>query len=225
MVTYSRVRGDKQNEFEDERQYLFRRNNALYVWTERNNRAVQSQANLAFGSARSAVTLLGKDLSRVPKTFTEEGFKYNIPNDWEYDTPKKSDKPNTVSPILIVETAATVKGQGWRVGVQLFAVKDTRTLDEMQTTAKEDAARNFGDMKDYTLKEKETFAGEKSFSVEFTGTPDPNRPANEQPRVRVRWVYMKRKGYRFSWLETMPAETTPAIDAMLKKARGGFSWL
>ena len=220
--TYTRVRGEKQNEFEDERQYLFRRNGALYVWTERANRAVQSAAGPAFSSARSAITLLGKDLSRVPKTFPDEGIKYNLPPDWEYDVPKKSDKPNSVGPIMILETAATVKGQSWRVGVQLFAGKDNRTLEEMQAAAKEDAARNFGDVKDVDIKEKQSFNGEKSFFLEFTAVGDPNRPPEGQPRMRVRWVYAKRKGFRISWLETGPAETTPAIEAALKKARDGL---
>ena len=184
-----------------------------------------TQANSAFGSARSAVAFTGKDLSRVAKTFNDEGFKYNLPNDWEYDPPKKSEKANTVTAIMILETAATVKGQGWRVGVQLFASKDNRTLDEMQAGAKEDATRNFGDIKDLVIKEKVPFNGEKSFVMEFTGTPDPNRPPEQQTRIRVRWTYMKRKGYRLSWLETMPPDLTPAIEASLKKAKDGLTWL
>lgn len=225
LVTYSRVRGEAVDDWDDERQFLFRRNNALYVWTERNKRSAHSQASLAFGAARAAVVLLGKDLSRAPKTFKEEGFKYNLPPDWEFDVPKKSDQPNTIGPLMILETAATVKGTAWRVAVQLFASKDKRGLDEIQATAKEDASHNFGDLKDYTLLEKQDFRGEKAFIAEFTGTPDPKRPANEQRRVRVRWVYMKHKGFRFSWLETMPENPTPVIEAALKKARDGLTWL
>jgi hypothetical protein len=226
MVTYARVRGEKQSEWEDERQYLFRRNNALYIWTERNSRAIQSQASSAFGAARSALSFVGKDLSRVPKTFTEEGIKYNLPPDWEYDTPQKSDKPNTVSPIMIVETAVTVKGVGWRVGAAMFAYKDTRTLDDMEKGAKENMTKQFEEVKDFKIEDKQTFNGEKAILVTFTGKPirENDNPA-ERPRLKRREYVMKRKGYIILWMETTPEETNPAVEATLKKARDGLTWL
>jgi hypothetical protein len=224
VVTFTRVRGEKHDQFEDERDYLVRRNNALVTWTELAPRIVQSTASTAFATARAGVTFTGKDLSRVPKSFTEQGIKYNLPPDWEYDTPKKSEEKDTIGPIMIIDTATTVKGQSWRVSVQLFANKDKRTLKEMQAGAKEDAARNFGDIQDLTIKEKQVFNGEEAFVADFTGTPDPKRPAAEQPRVRVHWVFMKRKGFRLSWLETGPAQSTPQIEAALKKAREGLTW-
>jgi len=225
MVTYARVRGEKQNEFEDERQYLFRRNNALYVWTERNHRAVQSQASLAFSAARSALVFIGKDLSRVPKIFTEEGFKYTLPSDWEFDVPKKSDKPNTVGPIMIVETAVTVKGQGFRLSAVIFALKDTRSPEERVKVTKDDMLKQFEEVKDYKVEEKQPFVGEKAAIVSFTGKPNPEGPHEPQPRIKRREFVMKRKGYIIIWSETMPEETTPVIEAMFKKARDGMSWL
>jgi hypothetical protein len=225
LATYTRVRGEKQNEFEDERQYLFRRNGSLYVWTERAHRAVQSAAGPAFSSARSAISFLGKDLSRVPKQFQDEGIKYNLPPDWEYDAVAPSKDPKLINPILRVETAVTLKGKGWRVGAAMFAFKDTRSLDDLQKAAKEEVTRQWEDVKDYALVDKQTFSGEKTFVTSFSGKQVPDGPHAEQPRLKRRDYFMKRKGYTIRWVETIPEESGPEVEAALKKARDGLGWL
>jgi hypothetical protein len=225
LVSYTRVRGDNPNDHEEERQWLLRRNNALYTWTERAARAVQSQAGTAFAAARSAVTFTEKDLSRLPKTFQEEGIRYNIPNDWEYDPVKKGDDPKFRYPIMRVETNVAIKGDTVRVYASLFADKDERTLSDYEKQARDIVTKNWDEVQNFELNEKETFQGEKAFSTTFVGRPVPDQPAPRQPQLRRRDFFMKRKGHLIHWIEITPPEGSAAVDAALKKARGGISWL
>jgi hypothetical protein len=226
LVAFTRVRGEKQDEFEDERQWLFRRNNALYSWTEKADRAVASQASSAFSAARSAIKFTGKDASKAPRTWEDQAIKYNLPPDWEYDKVTPTTDPKLISPIMVVETAVTLKGQGWRVSAQLFAFKGNKTLDDLEKSAKEEVTRDFSDVQDFTVVDKQTFNGEKSFMTSFVGRPVPKQqPAPEQPKLLRRDYFMKRKGYIIRWIETGPEGTNPAVEASLKKAREGLSWL
>src|SRR4029078_7765303 len=84
LVTLTRVRGEKNDQFEDERDYLFRRNGALYQWTEKFDRTIAGAASSALSAARSAVTFTQKDESRQPKTWPDSGVKYTLPADFEY---------------------------------------------------------------------------------------------------------------------------------------------
>lgn len=225
IVSLTRVRGEKQDQFEDERNVLFRRNNALYIWTERNDRVVSSQASGAFSAARSAVTFTQKDVSKIPKTWPDAGVKYNLPADFEYD--KTSDLPTGADgkEIMAVETVVTVKGEPWRVSCSLGAQKWAGTLDDVEKQLKDLLTKNFKDVKDFQLLEKQDLHGEKAIAATFTGVYVPDHPAPEQPRTRHRMFYCKRKGYLLNWHEGTSEASNPALEAALKKGREGLTWL
>jgi hypothetical protein len=224
LVSFTRVRGDDPNEFEDERQWLMRRNNALYTWTERAQRMAQSQASGAFSAARSAVAFTEKDLTRVPRTFDEPGIRYTVPVDWEFENVKPVKDPKMVGPVMIIESHVTIKGEPWRINCVLFAYKDQRTLSDFQKKVKEEVTEKFVEIEGYEENDKDVFNGEKALSTTFTGRYVPDEQAPKQPTTRRREFTMRRKGHLIRWIEQTPATPSPAVDAALKKARAGLSW-
>jgi hypothetical protein len=226
LVTYTRVRGEKAENSEDERQYLLRRNGALYTWTERARRSIAGQAQSAFAQARGALSFTTKDTAREPKVFADAGMKYVLPADFEYEKVGELPKGADGTTVIHVGTVVTVKGETWYVQCMLGAQKSTNALDDVEKQGKTIFEKNYEDMKDFKIVEKQTLRGEKALLMTFTGIQigkDPNQPKGPNRRWQVWWF--KRKGYIFNWQEAIPIEANPAVDAALKKGRDGLSWL
>jgi hypothetical protein len=226
LVSFARVRGEKGEEVEDERQYLFRRNGSLYTWTERAHRAVAGAASTAFSAARSAVTWTTKDTAREPKVWSDVGIKFVLPADFEYeklnlDVPKSSE----TTTLLHIGTTVTVKGETFYVQCVLAVSRSTNTLDDVERQGK-DIFKSLEDIQDYKADSKQSLKGEKALLMTLSGAqPGANRGGGKPSRIRRAVYWVKRKGYLIQWEEVLPAAGNPALDAALKKARDGLSWL
>jgi hypothetical protein len=221
LVSFSRVRGEKGEDIEDERQYLLRRSGALYVWTERANRAVSTAASSAFSAARNAVTFTGKD--KGPKTaWPEAGVKFTPPPD--FDIKKVAELPKVDDAIIMTAlTTVTIKGQTRVIAGSLRARNSPAlTLDRVEAQAKE-IYTGFEDTKDFEV-EKTSFRGEKAVMLTFTAAPKAKHEGQKPPRIRFRAFVVKKKPYVIYWEEETPEAADPAIDAALKKARDGVTF-
>lgn len=237
LVSLTRVRGEKKDLFEDERNYLFRRNNALYTWTERNDRVVAGDASSAFSAARSAVVFTQKDLakSNAVRTWPDAGIKYTMPPDLELSGKPGELVKGQYSNLIHAVTAVTVKNEDFLVNVFLTVAKDDKSFDDLAKSAKERIRDQFEDIQDLQSKEGETFKGEKAVVVTFTGVQmpkeraeapkDPNAPKQKGRPARESWWFLKHKGHVIEWREVTPTAPSPAVDAIIKKARDGLSWL
>ena len=85
--------------------------------------------------------------------------------------------------------------------------------------------RDYADVQDFELNDKDTLQGEKGFSTTFVGRqapPGENGP--KRPLIRRRDYFVRRKGYLVHWIEFLPVEQSAAVEAAFKKARAGIVW-
>jgi hypothetical protein len=228
LVSYTRVRGEKQDEFEDERQYLFRRNGSLYTWTERAHRNVASQAGLAFSAARSAITWTTKDTAREPKVWADAGVKFVLPADYEFEKVNLTlPKGNENELLLHIGTLISGKTEQFYVQCVLTAQKSPNSLDDVEKQGKTIFEKNFEDIQDFQIIDKQQLRGEKALLMSFTGIPTGAKDDGDQkrPRQKNHFWWIKRKGYVMTWRELIPLTPSPALDAALKKGRDGITWL
>jgi hypothetical protein len=234
LVTFTRVRGEKQDQFEDERNYLFRRNNALYTWTERFHRSVASEANSSFNAARQAIVFTQKDMAKenAVRTWPDAGVKYNLPPDFDLNGKPGELEPGKQSILIHAVSAVTIKGDDFLVNVVLLAAKGDRSMDDLVKQRKDLIRDDFEDVKDLQVIEGESLRGEKTMGVTFVGVripeakPDqPNAPKRKGNPARWSFWFVRHKGHIIEWREIVPPTPSPAVDAVIKKARDAITFL
>ncbi len=224
LVSFTRVRGEDGKNISEERQWLFRRQNALYRWVEEYNRLVASTALGALASARSGVTFKGQDVARkdTARNYPEAGVKFTLPADFEWVGESKplptDDKSNAL--LFVARTVVTVKAGQSYVFCQLAAQKYPGTLDQVIEGNKQHFTEGFSEVKDFVIETKQTFKDEKAAMVRFSGLGEKSKE-----RTTISRWFMKHKGWLLTWIEQSPPQTSPSMEAALKKARSGLSWM
>jgi hypothetical protein len=176
-----------------------------------------------------------KDIAKANavKAWPAAGIKYTLPPDLELSGKPGELETGRYSALIHAVSAVTVKGEDFLVNFFVIAAKEDKTLDDLAKGAKEQIRDQFSDVKDLQAKDGETFRGEKAIVVTFTGVqiphekgekPDPNAPKPKGRPAKEAWWYIRHKGHVIHIREVTPVAPSPAVDAIIKKARDALTF-
>ena len=225
FISYVKKRGSEPERLYDRRHWIWRNGGVLFEWREEVRKEASGTAARGFYSAQRSMKFTTPDGKKPPdkiRDYPNQRVRYKIHADWDWNKGKEGSSvrlPDGQHLLFVALTETIVKGQRKRLGIILQSVTTPGTLRQVIEANQRSLRQGWEEVKDFEVREKVPFQGEKATLVTFTGI---NSNASKSERFFSDWYVFKHKKNVFLWNEFGPEKAKKTALKQLKKARNGL---